>query len=109
MITFINTVSQYPRRITFRTPHLYQKPWMLKPHDQPSAGQLTDCVKLYGFIEKKKKNPCVSGPVQFKPELFKSELYFKILESLPLCKSKLSITGHKDRIALSHSFIVGKK
>lgn len=57
----------------------------------------------------KKKNPCVSGPVQFKPELFKSELYFKILESLPLFKSKLSITGHKDRIALSHSFIVGKK
>ena len=58
---------------------------------------------------KKKKNPCVSGPVEFKPELFKSQLYFKILESLPLFKSKPSITGLKDRIALSHSFIVGKK
>ena len=42
------------------------------PQIQPTEDHV---VLWYVFIEGKKKNPCTSRPIQFKPMLFKGQMY----------------------------------
>ena len=43
------------------------------------SANLGSCSTVIFTIE---KNPCVSGPVQFKPVLFKGQLYFLLYHSI---------------------------
>ena len=74
-------VPQYLQGIGSRGPCIYPSPQMLESHSGPFTSMVpppqiqraTHGVVPDIFIE---ENPCISGPVQFKPLLFKCQLYF---------------------------------